>query len=332
MKFVLGCSGMARPGTGIGVVQNNLYSHLEKEFNGLVHSPRRDIGNALGQKLLGFAKGLIPPLARHNVYLSTTPPLPVLLRPPVVSVIHDLRWQRTKGYVGRMYRRWDLGRTIRRSASIICISDRTRRDLLEMFPGAANKTKVAWLGPGLMEGVPMSDSKSGRLLLIGGAPHKQNERAARLLANAHPSWLKGIVGIGVSREVQEIVDDAFGIGFGTWRKGITDTQIVEAYRDAQYYMLLGTDEGFGMPFVESLAAGCQVIASEHELARELLGDACVYLTENDEANCKALRTEPNVGLDIRKAALSRFSWKAFSETIREDIYRVSGISSTKHDE
>lgn len=326
MTIRIGCSGLAQPGTGIRVVQNDLYPRLQSDFGAPAYSPERDIGNKPAQKLIGLFKGLCPPLRAYDIFISITPPMPLFIRRPVVAVVLDLRWQRTKGKIGAAYRKWDLRRTVRTSTSIVCISERTKRDLVEMFPEAAPKARVAWLGPGLMAGHGWSDSDSGKLLLIGGAPHKQNERAARLLASARPPWLRGVVGIGVSPEVQRTVDEAFGLGFGSWYRRLTDEEVVQKYQDAQYYMLLGTEEGFGMPFVESLAAGCQVIAVDHELVRELLGDACTYLSEDDALNAKLLQGKPQTPANKRKAELQKFSWQSFYRVFVEEI---SNAQTTK---
>lgn len=324
MKITIGCSGFAKPATGIGVVQKALYSRLERDFGRLVKSPRRDIGESSLTRVVGLIKGLLPPVGGYDVYLSTTPPLPMALRRPTVAIVHDLRWQRTKGRLGRLYRQWDLYRTVRLSTRIICISERTRRDLVEMFPTAAPKSTVAWLGRGLLENVAMSDSGSGVLLLMGGAPHKRNEEAARLLASARPAWLRGIVGIGVSTTVQNIVDEAFGPTFAIWHKGLSDAEVVAEYENAEYFMLLSTDEGFGMPFVEGLAAGCQVIVRDHELVRELLGSACIYLTNDDKENRLRLQSEPQIDRATRQVALSRFSWDSFYNAVQSALISSCG--------
>jgi glycosyltransferase involved in cell wall biosynthesis len=311
----LACSGLARENTGIGVVQRNLYPHLEREFGPLRFSPVRDLGRTPWQRIVGLINGFRPPAAAHSVYVSAVPPLPLALPGKVISIVHDLRWLRTRGFLSRQYRMWDLKRTVSRSDYLVCISQRTYDDLVAALPVAARKAVVAWLGPGLIPPNSFDSAVSGRLLLIGGAAHKDNESAARLLAKVKPDWLTGITGIGVSNEVQSIIEEAFGPTFGTWLKNVTDDEVIAAYKDSEFFMLLGKDEGFGLPFVEALASGCQVIAFDQPLTRELFGPACTYLNGNDEGNARVLEKRPCVPEAVRRQLVERFSWKKFADTV-----------------
>lgn len=311
----LACSGLARGNTGIGIVQRNLYPLLENEFGSISYSPVRDLGRTPWQRIMGLWNGFRPPLDDYGVYLSAVPPLPLALSGKVVSIIHDLRWLRTRGFVSRNYRLWDLKRTVSRSDSLICISQRTYDDLVSALPFAAEKCVVGWLGPGLTPPDSFVPTNSGRLLLIGGATHKQNEAAARLLARAKPEWLSGVTGIGVSSEVQTIIGDAFGASFGTWLDVASDAEVIAAYRDAEYFMLLSQDEGFGLPFVEALASGCQVIAFDQPLTRELFGPACIYMNNDDVENARILGQRPSIPESVRREVVGRFSWENFAATV-----------------
>lgn len=311
----LACSGLARANTGIGVVQRNLYPYLEREYGPLKFSPVRDLGRTPWQRAVGLINGFRRPFGAHSVYISAVPPLPLALPGKVVSIVHDLRWLRTRGFLSRQYRTWDLKRTVSRSDNLICISQRTFDDLVAAVPSAAPKSVVAWLGPGLIPPNSFEPGASGRLLLIGGAAHKENESAAKLLAKLKPDWLVGITGIGVSNEVQAIIEDAFGATFGTWLKNVSDAEVVAAYRDSEFFMLLGKDEGFGLPYVEALASGCQVIAFDQPLTRELFGSACTYVSESEEENAKVLTERPAVPEPVRREAVDRFSWQNFANTV-----------------
>jgi glycosyltransferase involved in cell wall biosynthesis len=210
---------------------------------------------------------------------------------------------------------WDLKRTVSRSEALICISQRTYDDLVAKLPSAANKAAIAWLGPGLVPPNSFHSKASGNLLLVGGAAHKENESAARLLARLKPYWLKSITGIGVSIEVQTIIGDAFGADFGTWLNNVSNEKVVAAYGEAEFFMLLGKDEGFGLPFVEALASGCQVLAFDQPLTRELFGTACTYLSDSEEHNAEVLSERPTISEAIRREVVERFSWQKFADEV-----------------
>lgn len=318
----LACSGLTRANTGIGVVQRNLYPYLEREFGTLQFSPVRDLGRTPWQRVLGLINGFRRPDGPHSTYLSAVPPMPLALPGKVVSIVHDLRWVRTRGFFSRQYRMWDLKRTVSKSDILVCISQRTYDDLVAALPGAAPKSVIAWLGPGLIPPNSFVSKASGRLLLIGGASHKENEAAARLLARVKPRWLTGVTGIGVSSEVRSTIEDAFGSTFGTWLKDVSDEEVIAAYKESEFFMLLGKDEGFGLPFVEALASGCQVIATDQPLTRELFGSACTYLSENEDENERILVARPDVPESVRRGAVSRFSWESFADVVVTKIRSV----------
>jgi hypothetical protein len=322
----LACSGLAISNTGIGVVQKYLYPLLEADFGNLIFSPRRDLGLAPTRRLLGLINGFRPPIGKYEVYLSVVPPLPFGLRGRVVSIVHDLRWMRTRGALGRRYRMWDLKRTISRSDAIICISQRTYNDLVTAVPEAEAIAHVSWLGPGLVPEGSFVNASSGNLLLVGGAAHKANEQAAALLADTKPAWLKSVTGIGVSQVVKDTIQSAFGEEFGTWLENVDDTSVVAAFREAEFFMLLGQDEGFGLPFVEALASGCQVIALDQPLTREIFGDSCTYLTGDSVRNGRVLQNRPDIPADLRLDAVERFAWTKFGNSVASQLFpsRVTG--------
>src|SRR5690606_24999556 len=129
---------------------------------------------------------------------------------PVVSLIYDLRWKETRGMVARTYRARDLARTVDISRQLLCISARTRRDLIAEFPRAEGKSIVTTLGPGLASTAIAGTAtrEPGLALLIGGARHKRNELAARMIAELPSSVISRIAGVGVSKETQAIAEAA----------------------------------------------------------------------------------------------------------------------------
>ncbi|WP_181574265.1 glycosyltransferase [Microbacterium sp. SMR1] len=328
----VGCSGTVRPGTGIGIVQRELYPRLIERGYVLHESGNRDLPGGFGARLRGFLVGLTPARGRYELYLSVVPPLPVGLRVPVVTVVHDLRWRDTRSGVAQRYRRADLRRTVARSTHLICISDRTRRDLVDAFPEAEAKATVARLGPGLAGSASQEvvAREPGLFLLVGGALHKKNELAARAIVEIAKTRDIRVVGVGVSREVRATVEGALPDGAYEWRAGISDTQMADLYRRADYFVLLSEDEGFGLPFVEALTSGCNVVAVDQPLTRELLGDAAILIRGDDPvALARQITATPGPHAEEIARVAAQYSWDLFTDQVAQVLQETRGSAHVR---
>lgn len=317
----IGCSGQVSERSGIGVLQKHLYGYLSDSGHDLVFSRPRDTGVSPIARGRGLVRGLRPARGPVDVYLSTVPPLPLGVRTPLLTVVHDLRWLRTRSKFGAAYRAWDLRRSVLHSDALLCISEKTRRDLVEFIPQATASAAVQWLGPGQVPEGSFRDSQSGMLMLVGDAPHKRNELAAAALASARPPWVRGIIGVGVSEYVQAILSKDFSC---EWFQGISDAEMLALYQRAEFFLMIGTDEGFGLPFVEALAAGCQVIATDHALAREVLGSAGLLIAPGSAAAIgQQLLCKPSVPAPARATHAQRFSWEVYGEACELQLMQLA---------
>lgn len=310
------CSALASDANGIGVLQRRLYPMLESRGLDVKLLSRGKRDNNAFWKITRLISTLLSPFPRRSRYLALASPLPLLAPRDTVAVVYDLRWLRTRGAVARIYRAWDLRRTVKRARVIVCISERTRDDLASFIPSSSTKSTVAWLGPGIVPEGSFHQASNGAVLLIGGAAHKRNEFAARMLVEANPSWLATIEGVGVSSETREIFESALGRDRCRWHYRISDEELVNLYRYSEYFVLFGLEEGFGMPYVEALATGCKVVAIDQPLTREILGDAGCLIEEGTPDSIAAQLTRLQApAVEIRHEQASRFSWSSFADAV-----------------
>ena len=317
----IGVSGQVRPNSGIGVIQRMVYPRLGKQFE-LVETETRDNHATAGlARVTGVLRGFVPISRRLDGYFCVVSPMPAWAPSPLVVVVHDLRWQRDPSRAKRIYRALDLRRVVTQATSIICVSDSTRADLERIYPSAARKTRTAKLGPGIIPDATVPQAgRQGSALLIGPAPHKRNVVAARVLAEMPRDIVSEVVCVNVSDDVEQIVRDAFGEEHSHFYGRVSDEKLVDLYLDAEFFVHLGVDEGFGLPYVEALRCGAQVVAIDTALTREVLGDAGVLLPDTElDAMVATFRAAPTVSEEQRRLVAAGYSWENFSGAVAESL-------------
>jgi len=308
--------GLVDDASGVGMVQREVYRRLPEYGVEIEPLRTRDVGSGRLARLVGLIIGLLPRRLNTDAYLSAATPFPLWVPRPAVSFVYDLRWLRTRGTVSRRYRDWDLRRTVRKSHALLCISDRTASDLLEHMPSAGPKIRVVDLGPGQVSRIASAPSESAKVLLMGGARHKRNEEAAQALVASGATWFSTIVGVNVSPAVRQVLESHFGPGRCEWHERLSVPELLSVYGDIGYFMHLGVDEGFGLPYIEALRAGATVIAVDQPLTRSVLEDAAVLLQDGEVSDIAAqLSSIPEVSWTSRLRVASKYSWSATTEQV-----------------
>jgi glycosyltransferase involved in cell wall biosynthesis len=232
-----------------------------------------------------------------------------------------------------MYRRADLAHLVRRSATVIAISERTRIDILDLFPEAESKVKVVHLGPGNVKPDSFSSGEAGTVLLVGRAKHKRNELAARAICLSRPPWAQKFIGLNVSDDVRSTLEVCFGRHNCEWRSVVDDATAESLYVRAAIFVNLSMEEGFGLPFVEALAAGCQVIAIRQTLTETLLdGDALLIEDGHTQLIAEQLaeigrREWPTASQ--RRARADTYSWDATSALVESHLAAAAGLPARR---
>jgi glycosyltransferase involved in cell wall biosynthesis len=191
---------------------------------------------------------------------------------------------------------WDEKRlAIEHASSYACISDNTRRDLLELEPAARGKrADVVHLGVA-EELCPATDEEVERFrrahrlerpyfLLVGDRWGVDGYKNSQLLFQA----LRGstelseyeVVCIGgqphVEPELRKMAPKV-----RTRRLSLSDEELRLAYAGAVALVYPSRYEGFGLPVAEAMACGCPVITTKLASLPEVAGDAALYVDPDD---------------------------------------------------
>jgi len=198
-----------------------------------------------------------------------------LPRDRTVVTIHDCGMiDRVQNPIRRQILKWLwLDLPLRRATLITADSFATRDDIVRLTGIESNKIVVVPVcisskfspAPGTFH------TACPEVLHIGTAYNKNLERHIEALSGINCS-LK-IIG-QVSAEQQRLLD-AHDIKFSI-HDSLTETQVIQAYRDCDLVLFASTLEGFGMPILEAQTVGRPVITSNTSSMPEIAGSgACL---------------------------------------------------------
>jgi glycosyltransferase involved in cell wall biosynthesis len=176
---------------------------------------------------------------------------------------------------------------IMRADHVICISQHTRLDLINIFQVPAAKLSVVYLGcevvnsKDVFENYRMATQRRPYLLYVGERQgYKNFENLLRAISSA-PRLIKefDLVAFGGGKFSEHEVSLIRTLGFsrGQVRQQPGDDHALNlAYLGASALVYPSAYEGFGLPPLEAMARNCPVISSNTSSMPEVIGNAGEY--------------------------------------------------------
>ncbi len=319
--------------SGIGTFLKNLIGPLSAEpFSTSLIQHSMPIYSIKEQYTLPF---LISPCEVFWSPHYNIPLLPIRAKTRIVT-IHDachLALQNTLGWKERLYAKIMLSQAIARSDVVITDSYFSRTELCRFLSVSPNRIQVIYPGVNTTHfSQNFSESQKEDLrkkyslppsffLFVGNIkPHKN----LRLLADCykrfslpHPLVVIGKMS-GLLNPDRTI--DASAIQYVG---EVTDPELPLFYQLATALVFPSLYEGFGLPPLEAMAAGCPTIVSNRASLPEACGDAAYYIDpSNPDELVSAMRevgSNPIVQAQLREKGLKqslRFSWTVTAENYR----------------
>src|SRR6266511_1540191 len=241
--------------------------------------------------------------------------LPLRCPCPAVVTVQDLSWERDPSVFGF----WDLvtfkifvRRAVRKAERVLAISERTKRDLIELYGTPAERVVVTPLAPDPAF-VPAGEHDSFLLFVSAIEPRKQ-PLAAIDAANAVG---RRLVVVGPPKD-EELAAELRRRGADV-RGYVPKEELVRLYQQAACLVFPSRYEGFGLPVVEAMACGTPVVAAPEPALQEVAGEAAIFTEDLAGGIRRALAERDRLsaaGLERAKA----FSWRETAR-ITADVYR-----------
>jgi glycosyltransferase involved in cell wall biosynthesis len=206
--------------------------------------------------------------------LHTQHALPLGWRGRSVVTLHDLHFERDPGAMSlpdRLTFKAVVPRAARRADAVIAVSERTKRDAVELYGLSPEKVTVVPHGVDPAFGPGEGAGPGGYLLFVGAVQPRKDPLAA--LAAARAVGLPLVV-VGPAKDralaqrLREVGADVRGV--------VPQEELARLYRGAAALVLPSRFEGFGLPVLEAMASGTPVVCSGDEALREVAGEAGIY--------------------------------------------------------
>lgn len=307
------------------------------------------VGQVPGVQVLRLIKN--GTIRRHVAALANQSAAPLIyhepnmivrrLRLPTVSTMNDLSWHHEPAWHPKERLIWidrNLGDTLRRARRFIAISQFTKDAVVRELGVPADRVDVVPLAPapGFR---PMTAEAAAAVLARHGLvdrgyilsvstlePRKNFDRLLHaylslppLLRARNPLVIAGGKGWG-SVMARPEADAALHDGSLRLLGHIDDDDLLALTARARVFAYVSLYEGFGLPVVEAMAAGCPVVASSTTAVGEVAADAARLVDPLDEASIadglRAVLEDPAVADRLRLAGLARaagFTWAATTD-------------------
>ncbi len=271
------------------------------------------------------------------------PLLPIRARKRVVT-IHDaypLVYYHQLTPLQKLYTKIVLPTAARRSDVILTNSNFSKEQLLTWMPGLEGKCRVIPLGvdrevftekdQGDEQVLDRLKIRRPFFIMVGcGKAHKNVRLVYEAIACLHQKQQLDFSLIIVGKTTSITPEANLSKASAIQRVGVlSDVELAALYRQAQALIYPSLYEGFGLPPLEAMSAGCPVIASNTAAIPEVCGNAVRYVDPQSKASLVAalldVRNDEKGREAWRQKGLIRcaeFSWKACADRHLHELQQV----------
>jgi len=220
---------------------------------------------------------------------------------PTMVTLHDLYAYEIPmnfGFPKFIFNRMVLRQCLRKVDAVACVSDTTLLRLRQYAPPSVWRKALRIYN--CVEADPIVGAETpiqgwqGKSFLLSVAQHRRNKNIPLLLQSFHrllrsgqiPADMKLLV-IGIAGpetdKIRRLVSTLGLAGSTSFREGVSESELQWCYAQCEAVVCPSVTEGFGLPIVEALLAGCRVVCSDIPVFREVGDGHCRFVALDGNA-------------------------------------------------
>lgn len=275
-----------------------------------------------------------------DVFFAPAYTAPIGLPAPLAVTIHDIsfvahpEWFRAREGLRRRL----LTRRAAHAAAVVFTDSQFSRSELETRLGV-HPSRIVVIPPGVTDRKPRGHAPATRepVVLFVGSLFNRRRLPDLIAAFARattdlPAARLIIVGGDRTWPAQDLpsIASAHGVhGRTEFRRYAAEGDLADLYGRASVFAFLSEYEGFGMTPLEALSAGVPPVVLDTPVAREVYGEAAVFVARGDIAGTAAalrrLLTAPASAAPLLSSApgvLGRYEWDEAADRTLEHLERI----------
>ena len=225
-----------------------------------------------------------------------------------VVTVHDFTYERYRSGLARFIHTKQKYASIRRADAVLCISDSTRRDVIEFCPWVdATKLHVTHLGVdsnAFYQEPAKSHSANDQTVLFVGqrGGYKRFDLAIEAVRQS-PRLTLGVVGPNLTDGERTRLLTRLGTRWCEFGP-VSTADLRRLYSSAFAFIFPSDYEGFGLPILEAMACGCPVVAAALSSLPEV-GGAAAFYAERQTGECYASALSALDSAAVREEVIRR---------------------------
>lgn len=257
-----------------------------------------------------------------------------------VTTIHDLTYHFYRNGLAKYVHLWQEEKSLMHSKEIICVSESTKKDLLNLYP-KLDEHRVHVVYNGVSENFKSIHCTNitpfetrGYLLYVGNrnAMYKNFAVAVDVAKIVHLPLV--IVGNELTRVEEDLLRTKLGVTNYWVKRYPNQDELVTIYNHAFCLVYPSSYEGFGLPIIEAQCTGCLAIGQARSSIPEIIGNGGICVMPEQDPNKLSLSIadvvrsvlngtiDANRLIDEGKKNSKKFSWDKTYEQIKQVYKRI----------